>query len=384
MISYEVEPTKKKKTVPEPPSSFSSLPDELTENILARVSRWKYASLSLVSKRFHSLLSSKEIYKTRSQIGAQETCVYVWLKLPDHSCVRWFSLMCKRDSSGMLVVPIPSSSTYSYPHRSHIEIVGSDIYVIGGYYKKPSSSVRIMDCQSHTWRDGPNMNVARESPHTVLLDEKIYVMGGCDIDEYYANWIEVFDVQTQSWAAFPGPGVDELCNDLRKNRVFYKVNVFQEKLYLETDDKAYNYEPKNGTWKVVRKRSNVISDHIQVSCEMGNVIYCCTNSRHFIWSASDIERREWRVIKGLEELRDHIRGLNTGEIGLVGCGGQLLAMWDPYPISRIKRRNKIWYAKISLESRRNGLEVWGNVECVDMLTFPVESYECFGCVAASV
>ncbi|CAF2030029.1 unnamed protein product, partial [Brassica napus] len=91
---------------------------------------------------------------------------------------------------------------------------------------------------------------------------------------------------------------------------------------------------------------------------------------------------EWREIKGLRKLREHpTRGLKTGsDVGLVVSGGQLLVMWDPY----INRSNKIRYAKISLESRCNGRELWGKVECVDVLTFPVESYEWFGCVAASV
>ncbi|CAH8366449.1 unnamed protein product [Eruca vesicaria subsp. sativa] len=397
MTSAEVEPTKKKKKVPEP----SSLPDELTENILARVSRWKYASLSLVSKSFHSLLSSKEIYRTRSQIGATETCIYVWLTFRDHSRAKWFSLRTKpntqtrtkrrwktgfkRDSSGMLVVPIPSSLTYSYPHRSHIEVVGSDIYIIGGYYKKPSSSVQIMDCQSHTWRDGPNMNVARTHPHTVLLDEKIYVMGGCDIDEYYANWIEVFDLNTQSWTAFPGPDVDELRNFLRQ-RCCYIVNVFEGKIYLLGGDEEYSYEPKDGTWKLVNEISSFLSDDsVQDWCEIGKVICCCTRSGYLKWSASELEGgRVWRKIKGLKKLCEQpTMGLKSGyAFKLLDCGGKLLVMWCRR--CPIKGSNKIWYAKISLESRRNGREVWGKVECVDVLTFPVESYECFDSVAASV
>ncbi|CAH8302971.1 unnamed protein product [Eruca vesicaria subsp. sativa] len=397
MTSAEVEPTKKKKTVPEP---FSSLPDELTENILARVSRWKYPSLSLVSKRFHSLLSSKEIYKTRSQIGATETCVYVWLKLPDHPCASWFSLRTKpnyqnrtkqrgkirfkRGSSGLSVEPIPSSSTDSFPEQNNITTFGPEIYIIGGRYK-PSSSVRIFDCRSHTWRDAPNMTVARKNARTALLDEKIYVMGGCDIDEYYANWIEVFDLKNQSWTAFPGPGADdeELRNHLRKSSEYVIINEFEGKLYVATDEKEFSYEPKNGKWKLVREKSSLISDSIDVLCEMGNVIYGCTDLGYLMWSAPEIEGRKWRKIKGLDKLRKHpTRGLEIGcEFGLVGYGGQLLVMWDTY---RYKRYYKIWCAKISLESRRNGREVWGKVECVDLLTFPVESYERFGCVAVSV
>ncbi|KAF3591803.1 hypothetical protein DY000_02027581 [Brassica cretica] len=411
MISDEVEPTKKKKTVPEPPSMFSSLPDEIIENILARVSRWKYPSLSLVSKRFHSLLSSMEIYKTRSQIGASETCVYILLKLPDHPCSSWFFLRTKpnnqnqtkrrgmirvkRDSSGFSVVPIPFSSTDSFPELHNITTVGSDIYIIGGPYKEPSSSVRIFDCRSHTWRDAPNMTVARKNAHTVLVDKKIYVMGGCDIDKYNANWIEVFDIKSQSWSALPGPGADdeELRNHLRKySENYYRnivrdpdvVNVFEGKIYVTAVGKDYTYDPNNGTWKVVREKS-FISDYIQVSCETGKVICCCTRSGYLMWSASEIEGRVWREIKGLERLREHPKkGLTTGyKFAQLDCGGKLLVMW--YCSSSIKRRNKILYAKISLESRScNGREVWGKVECVDMLTFPVESYEWFGRVSASV
>lgn len=44
------------------------------------------------------------------------------------------------------------------------------------------------------------------------------MMGGCDIDEYTATWIEVFDMKSQSWTALPGPCADdeyELRNLLR-------------------------------------------------------------------------------------------------------------------------------------------------------------------------
>ncbi|KAF8051799.1 hypothetical protein N665_1665s0016 [Sinapis alba] len=396
MTFEEVEPTKNTKTVPEPPLSFSSLPDEITENILARVSRWNYPSLSLVSKSFHTLLSSKEIYKTRSQIGANETCVYVLLKFPDNPSTSWFSLRTKpnnknrtkrrrrkiefkRDSSLMSVVPIPSSSTIFFPHV----VVCQDIYIMGGSCNEPSSSVRIFDCRSHTWRDGPNMTVARAHADTVLLDEKIYVMGGCDIDKYYANWIEVFDVQTQSWTAFPGPDLDELCNHLRQ-RHYYHVNAFEGEIYLVTEDKEYTYESKNGTWKLVEETSSFLFyEFVEVWCEMGNVIYCCTEDGYLMWSAFEgkSKSREWREIKGLENLLEQPNmGLKTGcEFELVDSGGKLLVMWH-----QGNSRNRIWYAKISLESRCNGREVWGNVECVDVLTFPVESYECFFCVAALV
>ena len=395
MISEEGEPTQKKKTFPEPPSSFSSLPHEITENILARVSRWNYPCLSLVCKSFRSLLSSMEIYKTRSQIGVNETCVYICLELPGQRCESWFSpwtkynkkrterigakTRFKGDSSGNSVVPTPFSSSHTPPLPcDYIQTVGSEIYLIGGPYREPSSSVRILDCKSHTWRDGPNMTVARDSACTALFDEKIYVMGGCDVDACYANLIEVFDIKTQTWTALPGPGSDEDDKLLYDYRAL--INVFEGKIYLAADEKDYTYDPKDGTWKLVREKSSFLSDSIMFCCEMENVLYCCTDLGYLMWSTSEIEGREWREIKGLDKLRKHLK---TGkEIEMANYGGKLLVMWHSYPDICI--RDKIWYAKIYLESRCNAREVWGKVECVDMLTFPVETYESFYCLTASV
>ncbi|KAF8097741.1 hypothetical protein N665_0281s0006 [Sinapis alba] len=397
MISEEGEPTqKKKKKIPEPPSSFSSLPQEIKETILARVSRWNYPCLSLVSKSFRSVLSSMEIYKTRSQIGVMETCVYVCLKLPNQPCGSWFSLWTnpnkkrtkrrgktkfKRDSSGNSVVPTPFSSLHSPPLPHYIATtVGSEIYIIGGPDGEPSSSVRILDCRSHTWRYGPNMNVARDDAYTALLDGKIYVMGGCDTDHAYStNWIEVFDVRTQSWTALPCfvPNVD----DELRHAYFIIVNVCQGKVYVAANGKDYTYEPEDGTWKLVREKSSFfLANSVEVWCEMDNVLCCCTDLGYLMWSTCEIEGREWREIKGLGELREHLK--IGKEFGMVNYGGKLLVMWHPY--SDLCMRNKIWYAKICLESRCNGREVWGKVECVDMLTFPVETYESFCCLTASV
>ncbi|CAN6912450.1 unnamed protein product [Brassica oleracea] len=80
MIPKEAKPKqkhkKKKMKTKAPPLSFSSLPDEITENILARLSKWSYHNLSLVSKRFLSSLSSPELYARRSRIVTTQPCLY--------------------------------------------------------------------------------------------------------------------------------------------------------------------------------------------------------------------------------------------------------------------------------------------------------------------
>ncbi|KAL0714282.1 hypothetical protein Bca4012_021261 [Brassica carinata] len=328
MTFEEVEPKQKK--ISQPLSPFSSLPDEITENILARVSRWNYPSLSLVSKRFRSLLSSMEIYKTRSQIGTRETSVYVCLHLPNQPYPNWYSVWSKpnqtltkhrgkirfkKDPTGNSVVP----THINYPHiksQSPTATVGPDIYIIGGPWEEPSSSVWILDCRSHTWQNS-------------------YVL----------------------------------------------VNVTDEKFFVMIKKREYTYD---GTWKLLGEQSNSIGNYVVDSSWINNVIYCCTLCGDLFWCDSeDHEGREWREIKGLRGLRDDCKmGLRSASAYAVeDYGGKLMVMWGS---SNIKLKNKIRYAKISLERSSDGHEIWGKIECVDELTFPCESYKSFYCLSALV
>lgn len=67
---------------------YICLPDDVLLNCLARVSRLYYPTLSLVSKRFRSLLGSK----TRTLLGLTESCLYVSLVFPRSCKSRWFTL----------------------------------------------------------------------------------------------------------------------------------------------------------------------------------------------------------------------------------------------------------------------------------------------------
>ncbi|CAN6904132.1 unnamed protein product [Brassica oleracea] len=392
MIMTFEEVEQKKEKICQPLSSFSSLPDEITENILARVSRWNYPWLSLVSKSFRSLLSSMQIYKTRSQIGTEETCVYVCLQLHNQPYPSWFSVWAKpnnqtltkqrgktrfkKDPTGNSVVPTPNHSP-RITSQSTVT-VGPEIYSIGGPREEPSSSVWILDCRSHTWRNGPNMTAAREDPCVFTDHGKIYVMGGCKIDEYSARLFEVFDTKTQSWTVLPGPGA-ELRILLTENN-YDLVNVIDEKFFVVINEREYTYEPKYGTWKLLRGQSDSIELE-GATIWIKDVLYCCTYYGDLIWCDSeDHEGREWREIKGLRRLLDDCCLRSASEFAVEDYGGKLMVMWV---YSDIQPKNKIWYAKISLERSSNGREIWGKIECVDELTFPCESYESFYCLSAS-
>ncbi|CAH8277536.1 unnamed protein product [Arabidopsis lyrata] len=378
MIS-EVQLLKKEKTM-----SFLSLPDEIIENILARISKWTYPNLSLVSKRFLYFLSSPTLYKTRSHIGTTEPCLYFFLKLRYNSSdPQWFTLWMKPDenltSNGETMhdyssIPLHSSSYSSpVPYKSTVA-VGSEIYLIGGIPEAPSSSVRILDCRIHTWRDGPNMTVARSDPVAVYLDEKIYVIGGCGNDES-ANWLEVFDIKTQTWRALPSPGTD---HELRCKYIKVNPNAFKGKLYVAAETKDYTYEPKDGTWNVVREKS--IFKDIRYWCVIEDVMYSCTYVGSLMWY--DSEGREWREIKGLDEftvcLTSYLKRMYVH--GIVNYGGKLVVMWRQWYNEDGKgRKIKVGFSKIALEKRHKD-EIWGKTEWVNTVLEIPNSYYSLTCV----
>ncbi|EFH44968.1 hypothetical protein ARALYDRAFT_916346 [Arabidopsis lyrata subsp. lyrata] len=384
MISEVELPQKEKRNLSSEPPSFSSLPDEIIENILARISKWTYPNLSLVSKTFLSLLSSPQLYKTRSHIGTTEPCLYLCLKLRyDSSHPQWFTLWMKPDenltSNGETMhdyslIPLHSSS-YSSPvlYKNSTVSVGSEIYVIGGLLQAPSSSVRILDCRIHMWRDGPNMTVARSEPTTVYLDEKIYVIGGCKNDES-TNWLEIFDIKTQSWRALPGPVTDQ---ELRCKYINVPV-AFKGKLYVAAETKDYTYEPKDGTWNVVREKS--IFKDIRHWCVIEDVMYSCTYVGSLMWY--DFEGREWREIKGLNEFNVGLTWyLKKRSVhGIVNYGGKLVVIWRQWYNDDGKGWNtKVEFSKIALEKRHKD-EIWGKTEWVNTVPEIPKSYYSLTCV----
>ncbi|CAA7012920.1 unnamed protein product [Microthlaspi erraticum] len=140
-------PEKKKKKMEEPSSPTQktcsqnpSLPDDLLISCIARMSRLYYPTLSLVSKSLRSLLTSPELYKTRSVLGYTESCLYVCLESYNPESCRLYTLCRKpaqtltnkekKKSSGIVLVRVPTLH-YLLQKSPVLVAVGSDIYKIG-------------------------------------------------------------------------------------------------------------------------------------------------------------------------------------------------------------------------------------------------------------
>ncbi|RID60191.1 LOW QUALITY PROTEIN: hypothetical protein BRARA_F03368 [Brassica rapa] len=322
--------------------SFSSLPDEIVVTCLAHISKSHYPKLSLVSKRFNSLIFSNELHVARSRSKTRENVLHVFLQLPGHrlpSCMwikpgQTLTNELKEENSNStgnaMLVPIPSSYSPSAP----------TLYL------------------------APRMKVARVNAIARALDGKIYVMGGCNADES-ASWAEVFDTNTQTWESLPDPG-PELRFSLIKS-----MNVTKRRVYVESSGKYdHYYNPKEGRWGVsskVRKFGR--------KCEIGHVWYFC-RKRGVFWYNTKL--KSWRMVKGLEVLNKYC---SVGVIAIANYGGKLLILWDKFDQCQNK---EIWCSVIALERRSGDHEVWGTVEWASVVLTVPSSYVFFRCQVKSV
>ncbi|CAN8230854.1 unnamed protein product [Cochlearia groenlandica] len=345
------------------------LPDDLVLNCLARVSILYYPILSLVSKRFRSLLTSLELYQTRTCIGHTESCLYVCLRFPmisSPSILRWFTICPIPNSSKKKTLVPVSFPDFPYTSWSKAVMVGPNIYVLGGsigdnYTSSSSSrSVAVMDCRTHTWREAPSMQVARVRQSVCVLEGKIYITGGHgymtrgrreNIDS--RNWIEVFDTETQTWEFFQVPS-EEIFSGY-----YYTSIGYERTLYIKSEEKNATYKLHKGRWRASDLMFNKGWGHLSSHIVIDNVFYR--------YSRDDIEwydsrNRIWTTLKGLEGLYSLSRsGYN---LNLVDCGATISVLWEEMVYD--KREHPIWCAEIAIEKRHNG-EIWGKLEWVDIV-----------------
>ena len=384
-----------KNSTPSSPS-FSSVPDEIGANCLARVSKSEYSSLSTVSKSFQSLLSSPEIYAARSEIGAAEPrlCLRCKSLRKGKRFHRWYNLRFLRNcddderiikgsalvSEGEIqinrelrLVPVKLSSS-SAPRRSKEAFlaVGSEIYQFGGITNnkgKRCRSVRVFDCRSNTQRRAPSMSMKREGAKACLLDGSIYVMGGCRKREC---WGEVFDLKSQTWSMelLPSPTGDDDVFDCK-----FELLVLGSRIHLITELNKYAYDPKQGRWLLLDmglKDLKYILELGKVWCVLDNLVFL--EFRDSLWWY-DLSSGKWLEVEGLTDLLYIKVECLYRMIQLVNYGGKLVIVGLVLPDFEYKEpssiipEERIWFAVIRLEKRLtpSGLSISGEIEQLNYL-----------------
>ncbi|CAA7014088.1 unnamed protein product [Microthlaspi erraticum] len=320
---------------------LSELADEIVEDIIARVPRFDYPSLSLVSRRFRSIVASPELYARRSSLGCTEHCLYAVPFNPQTHDYRWYILLRKPNSNRL--VPIPSLPLMR--SRGRYVPVGSSIYAVGeddfGVTDSSALSIRI-DCTCHT--EQPISDCPKPIDGTVadMDDDKVYIIDGKRDDD--DNWVKRIKVVNRKTQMLEMTKPEELLG-----RMWYDSVVKAGKVHMSD----HNF---HRIFALNRKSLDDIHMEWKNACVIDQILYyydCHENKlRSF-----DSKERCWGVVNGVGRLLPERVASVWSQT--VSYGGNLAVFFSDIETESGKR--EIWCAEISLE-RGQGGEVLGKVE----------------------
>ncbi|XWS41473.1 hypothetical protein CRYUN_Cryun17cG0084800 [Craigia yunnanensis] len=358
-------------SLPPSPQLIPSLPDDVALNIIARIPRCHYPTLSLVSKSMKSLISSPLLYTARSVLNSSENFLYISLRLHTSHFLRFYTLfqnLTNPINPKYTLIPLPLIPSPSLV-GSAFAALDHKIYVLGGCIKDiPSSQVWSLDCRTHTWESAPSMHVSREFAAAGAVNDKIYVIGGCVVDNWARskNWAEVFDPKTGKWNSVPSP-------IQIRDKWMHASAVIDGKLYAMADRSGVCYEVKSGSWGTVE--SDLDNGWRGRACVIDGVLFCYDylgNIRGY-----DVKEGIWKELKGLEkELPRFLCGATMANLG-----GKLVVVWESKNGS--VKEMEIRCAEIEVKMDEGG-ELWGNIEWSDVVLLVPREASIVHCLAVAL
>ncbi|KAG7568500.1 Kelch repeat type 1 [Arabidopsis thaliana x Arabidopsis arenosa] len=336
------------------------IPLELIEKTIAPIRRCHYPLLSLLSNAFRQVISSEDLFQTRSRIGLTEPVLYtlITFKNPTFEEPRWFIL---HRSNVSLQLTRVTSLPPMFRGCTTVTI-GHKMYVMGGCRSssnRPVKTVFVIDCRFHTWRYLPNMERARCYAASGVIDGQIYVVGGCT--KRHDDWIEVFDVTTATWETAPG-----LVSSLARSRAKFDVHVVLDNMiYILDGEHCLGYNPRLRTWETWGfERLQWYFWH--ASCVVDDLLYAVVpnsvlGSPIVVY---DPRKLVWRPVMGV----DYLPKLVYSESRLANFGGKLVILGSYQSRDSFDKYGEVnvWCVEVALEKREDG-NIWGKVQSLSLV-----------------
>ncbi|KAF5182269.1 F-box/kelch-repeat protein SKIP6 [Thalictrum thalictroides] len=159
------------------------------------------------------------------------------------------------------------------------------------------------------------MRVGREFAAAGVINGKIYVIGGCLVDNWTrsTHWAEVFDPTIGTWAPVPSPV------EIRE-KWMHGSAVIDKKMYAMADRGGVAFDPEDSSWGFVsteldlgwRGRATVVDE----------ILYCYD----YLGKIRGFDAKEfiWRELKGLDaSLPKFLCGATMANVG-----GKLYVVWE--------------------------------------------------------
>ncbi|KAJ4882903.1 F-box/kelch-repeat protein [Raphanus sativus] len=332
-----------------------SLPDDVAVDIVARVPRSHYPTLSLVSKTFRKLIASSKLYKRRSQLGITQHRIYAVLRNLKTNEFSFYILHQKLNGYNRLVRVRSLPFLSSRARGSCCAPVGSKVYVFNDI------SALSFDCNSHKVRCIPDIPQRMAYREVNALGKKVYVSGdgycryveGNREGQMWQKSVTVFDTETQSWE--PTLVYEDM--NVGVGPFWCDSVVMEDKIYLKgyvDGGDSFVYVPEERKWEAMDEVLN--SREWEGACAVDGVLYYHDPSEKEL-RAYDPKQGVWSVVNGLEEFFA-VETARSKWCDAVSYGSDKLALF--FPKKQCGER-VICCAEVALE-RRQGGEIWGEVQ----------------------
>ncbi|XP_048636127.1 LOW QUALITY PROTEIN: F-box/kelch-repeat protein At4g38940 [Brassica napus] len=331
---------------------LSSLPDDVTIEIVARVPISHYPILNRVSKSFRKLIASPTLYERRSQLGYKEHRVYAVLR-KTHDDFGFYILHRKVGCRNRLV--FAGSLPLMYSRGSYVS-VGSKVYVFSDL------NALSIDCTSHTVQPISDDPQRLTNKLANVIDKKVYLICGSYFRvgswDTWKSEVTVYDTETQSWE----PKLVKEDMHVGLGPICYDSVVMEGKVYVKggRTDESFVYEPGERKWKLMDEVLS--SEGWEGACVVDNVLYY-HDRRGKVLRAYDPKQMCWSVVNGLEEFLAVKTTAHTIWSNAVSYGEKKLALFF---LEIHDGRQVICCAEIALE-RRQGGEIRGKMESCDVV-----------------
>ena len=148
----------------------------------------------------------------------------------------------------------------------------SKLYVMGGYKGSYELATKIEIFDGTTWTEGADMGTNyRHAAGCVVLNKKIYVIGGRDSARHVTNTVNVYDPATSKWSA----KANLITNRENPGCVVYNGNIFvlggYNGNYLVSVEK---YDPNTDSWTEV---GTLMEEQVSNAVVLNNKIYCVSS-----------------------------------------------------------------------------------------------------------
>lgn len=212
------------------------------------------------------------------------------------------------------------------------------------------------------------MHVSREFAAAGAFDDKIYVIGGCVVDNWARskNWAEVYDPKTGKWNSVPSP-------IQIRDKWMHASAVIDGKVYAMADRNGVCYEVKSGNWETVD--SDLDNGWRGRACVIDGVLFCYDylgNIRGY-----NVKEGTWKELKGLD------KGLPKFLCGatMANLGGKLMVVWESK--NGGGKETEIRCAEIQVKTNEAG-ELWGNIEWSDVVLLVPREASIVHCLAVAL